>query len=101
MLSAECIVSSASTLPEACSLLSDNLSDYYSFRSHSSQIDFAPFMQSKVGAILRMRDVSGFIIDDATLSYIQQKNWTNSEQQLALMVQFKEEDLRLFQSSGI
>ena len=92
------IIASASTFVETAALLSRRLRAYYSFRDHSSQAEFKPFMQANVSRILNARGVACTLIDDVSRTYTNKWCWTNTPEQHAAIRDFPAENLRLYES---
>lgn len=97
MMTADCIISSVSTFSETIALMSRKIKRYYSFREHSSQSEFHPFLQSKTADILKYRGVRCKLIDDMTKTYTAKWQWVNSEGQRDFIRRFTETNLRIYE----
>ncbi len=94
--SAHGLVCSFSSFAEASALISLSVRNIYCFRSVSSQIDFAPFLQTRLAAIYLARGVDLFIVEDMSVNFIAPKTWKNSADQRAAIASYPETHLRLF-----
>ncbi len=98
LTSAQSMIASYSTFVECAALLSQRVASYYSFRRLESQWPLVPFLQIKVGEILRAKKVRCFIVHDFACNYIADRQWAASAEQLELLKNFDIGDLHLFEA---
>ena len=94
--SAHGLVCSFSSFAEASALISRSVHNIYCFRSVTSQIDFAPFLQTRLIGIYLERSIKLFIVEDMSVNFIAPKTWKNSADQRAAIATYPESHLRLF-----
>jgi hypothetical protein len=98
LASATCIIASSSTFVEASAMLSQELQSYYSFRSHSSQSSLSPFLQTRVGQILKAKGARCYLVQDLAFNYTDERDWKNSADQIELMKSYDIANLHLFEA---